>query len=91
MSLGAEENIMFGTVLGRLSIECRQSVRDELLRGDVCPNTGPRDTGGAGEQDSGGAAGVDLDSIIDTLGFSDTPHADRVAYLIRGCLSAGTD
>ena len=77
ISLGtSEENIMFDTVLGRLAIECVQSIKNGFLRDDICPKNSMNNH----EDD-----GMDLTSVIDSFGISDKPHAGRISMLIRGC------
>lgn len=73
-----EENVMCGTVMGRLVTECLQSVSAGLLRNDICPTSD--------EENCEDGRRVDLNSVINSLEvISNSPHAKRIAFLIRGC------
>ena len=90
ISLGmTEEAVIFSTVLGRLAAECRQSITEDLLRGDICPSifpVGDRDST-RGDRDREGVydGALDIEAIIETLNFSDNLHSQRIGHLVRGC------
>ena len=76
-SLGiSEENIMFDTVLGRLAVECVQSIKNGFLREDLCPKN---------SMNSHKDGGIDIKSVIDSFGISDRLYAGRISMLVRGC------
>ena len=73
-----EENVMCGTLMGWLVTECLQSVSAGLLRNDICPRSD--------EENCEDGRRVDLNSVINSLEvISNSPHAKRIAFLIRGC------